>query len=89
MLRPTSNGILIQICEEATKKKGSLILPEEKKPYEIGVVVAVGSDVKQLGVGDKIYCRRYAGFPILYEEKEYIALKMEDVIAISDLAGHP
>jgi chaperonin GroES len=91
-IRPLHDRILIERLEEKEVKKGGIIIPDtaKEKPQE-GKVIAVGNgkvteegkkiplDVK---AGDKILFGKYSGSEVKLDDKEYLILREEDVLAI-------
>ena len=91
-LRPLHDRILVQRLAEGDEKHGSIIIPDsaKEKPQE-GKVIAVGTgkvtdegkkiplDVK---AGDKILFGKYSGSEVKIDDKEYLIMREEDVLAI-------
>ena len=92
-VRPLQDRVLIKRLEETTEKtKGGLYIPDsaKEKPQQ-GKVMAVGRgrtndegkviplDVK---AGDKILFGKYSGSEVKIDDKEYLILREEDVLAI-------
>ncbi len=91
-IRPLHDRIVVERLEEKEVKKGSIIIPDtaKEKPQE-GKVLAVGNgkvsddgkkiplDVK---VGDKILFGKYSGSEVKIDDKEYLIMREEDVLAI-------
>ena len=91
-IRPLHDRILVERLEEKEVKKGGIIIPDtaKEKPQE-GKVIAVGNgkvtdegkkialDVK---AGDKILFGKYSGSEVKIEDKEYLIMREEDVLAI-------
>ncbi|HET9411500.1 MAG TPA: co-chaperone GroES [Candidatus Saccharimonadales bacterium] len=74
---------LVAIREEAqTKTASGLYLPDaaKEKPV-IAKVVAVGKEVKEVKVGDRIVYKEYAPTELKTNGEEYLILKEEDVLA--------
>jgi chaperonin GroES len=93
-IRPMHDRILVERLEEQEVKRGGIIIPDtaKEKPQE-GRVVAVGTgkvteDGKRLPldvkVGDRILFGKYSGSEVKLEDKEYLILREEDVLAILD-----
>ncbi len=93
-IRPMHDRILVERLEEQEVKRGGIIIPDtaKEKPQE-GKVVAVGAgkvtdDGKRLPldvkVGDRILFGKYSGSEVKLEDKEYLILREEDVLAILD-----
>ena len=91
-IRPLHDRLLVERLEEKEVKKGGIIIPDtaKEKPQE-GKVIAVGNgkvtdegkkiplDVK---AGDKILFGKYSGSEVKIDDKEYLILREEDVLAI-------
>jgi len=91
-IRPLHDRIVVERLEEKEVKKGSIIIPDtaKEKPQE-GKVIAVGNgkvsdagkkfplDVK---AGDKILFGKYSGSEVKLDDKEYLIMREEDVLAI-------
>jgi chaperonin GroES len=91
-VRPLHDRIMVERLEEKEVKKGGIIIPDtaKEKPQE-GKVIAVGNgkvgdngkkiplDVK---AGDKILFGKYSGSEVKIDDKEYLIMREEDVLAI-------
>ena len=91
-LRPLHDRVLIKRLDEHDEKYGSLFIPDtaKEKPQE-GQVIAVGTgkvndDGKNVPLavkeGDRILFGKYSGSEVKLEDKEYLILREEDVLAI-------
>jgi len=91
-IRPLGDRVVVEPLEAEEKSKGGIILPEtaKEKPQE-GKIIAVGKGrvdengkliPMEVKVGDKILYGKYSGTEIKIEDKEYIILKEEDILAI-------
>ena len=91
-VRPLHDRILVERLEEKEIKRGGIIIPDtaKEKPQE-GKVVAVGTgkvndDGKKVPLdvkaGDKILFGKYSGSEVKIDDKEYLILREEDVLAI-------
>ena len=91
-LKPLYDRILIKRVDEETKTAGGLFIPDtaKEKPQE-GKVIAVGTgkvtdDGKRLAldvkVGDKILFGKYSGSEVKVDDKEYLIMREEDILAI-------
>ncbi len=92
-MKPLGDRIVVERLEEETKK-GSIIIPDtaKEKPQQ-GKVIAVGEgrfdetgkripmDVKK---GDTILFGKYSGNEIKIDDKEYLIMREDDVLAIID-----
>ena len=93
-VRPLHDRMLVRRIEEKETAKGGIIIPDsaKEKPQE-GKVLAVGNgkilengtkvalDVK---VGDRILFGKYSGSEVKIDDKEYLILREEDILAILD-----
>ena len=91
-IRPLHDRLLVERLEEKEVKKGGIIIPDtaKEKPQE-AKVIAVGKgkvtdegkkiplDVK---AGDKILFGKYSGSEVKIDDKEYLIMREEDVLAI-------
>ena len=91
-IRPLHDRLLVERLEEKEVKKGGIIIPEtaKEKPQE-GKVIAVGNgkvtdegkkvplDVK---AGDKILFGKYSGSEVKLDDKEYLIMREDDILAI-------
>ena len=91
-IRPLHDRILVERLEEQEAKRGSIIIPDtaKEKPQE-GKVIAVGTgkvtdDGKRLGLdvkaGDKILFGKYSGSEVKVDDKDYLIMREEDILAI-------
>lgn len=74
---------VVAVGEEAEAKTASgLYLPDkaQEKP-KTAKVVAVGKEVKQVKVGDRIVYKSYSTTEVKVDDTEYILVKEEDVLA--------
>jgi chaperonin GroES len=84
--------LVVERVEEQEVKKGGIIIPDtaKEKPQEGKVIAAgngkVGDDGKRIPLdvkaGDKILFGKYSGSEVKLEDKEYLIMREEDVLAI-------
>lgn len=74
---------VVAVGEEAEAKTASgLYLPDNaKEKPKTAKVVAVGKEVKQVKVGDRIIYKSYSTTDVKVGADEYILVKEEDVLA--------
>ena len=93
-IQPLGDRMLVERVEEGEVKRGGIIIPDtaKEKPQE-GKVIAVGAgkrgdDGKKVPLdvkaGDKILFGKYSGSDVKLDEKEYLILREDDVLAILD-----
>ena len=91
-LKPIGDKVIVQRLGSVEKTRSGLYLPDaaQEKPQE-GKVIAVGSGktlkngkVVPLAVktGDKIIFGKYSGSEIKVDDKEYVFLSEDDILAI-------
>ena len=91
-LKPIGDKVIAQRIGSAEKTKSGIYLPDsaQEKPQE-GKVIAVGSGrtlkngkVIPLSVkaGDRIIFGKYSGSELKVEDKEYVFLNEDDILAI-------
>lgn len=81
--KPLGERVLVERLEENTKTASGIIIPDnaKEKPLE-GIVKAIGSEVKDVSVNDKIVFGKYSGTEVKLDGKEYLILKLEDVLGV-------
>jgi chaperonin GroES len=81
-IQPLADYVLAQQEEAATKTASGLYLPDKatEKP-KIAKVLAVGKDVKQVKVGDRIIYKSYSTTDIKHGSEDFLLVKEEDVLA--------
>ena len=81
-LKPLADWVVAQVEEAPTKTASGLYLPEKatEKP-KTAKVLSVGKDVKEIKAGDRIVYKDYSSKEVKIDDKEYILVKAEDIIA--------
>ena len=87
-IRPLADRVVVEPLEAEEKSKGGIILPDtaKEKPQE-GKVVAVGKGrVNDKGevipIQDKVLYGKYSGTEVTVDEKQYIILREDDILAV-------
>ena len=80
-MKPLKDRIVAVVEKPLEKTKSGILLGEAKEKPAYAVVESVGPDVKDVKKGDKIICKDYSTTEIKIDEKEYIIVKEEDVLA--------
>ena len=91
-IKPLHDNIIVERVEPEETVKGGIIIPDtaKEKPQQ-GKVISVGDgkvldsgERKPLDVktGDTILFGKYSGTEIKFEEKEYLIMREDDVLAI-------
>ena len=90
--RPLHDRVLLKRIEEKDTVKGGIIIPDtaKEKPME-GEVISVGpgkmmEDGKRSAVdvkaGDRVLFGKYAGTEIKIDDKEYVIMREEEILAV-------
>ena len=82
-LQPMAEYVVVQTEEAAKKTASGLYLPDSatEKP-KTAKVVAVGSDVKGIKLGDKvIYKNEYEATTVKIDSEEYILVFHKNIVA--------
>jgi chaperonin GroES len=81
-LQPLADWVVAEGEEAATKTASGLYLPDKatEKP-KTAKVLAAGKNVKEVKAGDRIVYKSYSTTEVKVNDKEYILVKEEDIIA--------
>jgi chaperonin GroES len=81
--KPLKERVFVSYAGELEKTAGGLYIPDaaKEKPQR-GKIEAVGSEVKEVKVGDTILFDKYSGSKITIDGSEYLILKEEDILGI-------
>jgi chaperonin GroES len=91
-VKPLQDRVLVERLQEEEKTKGGLFIPDsaKEKPMQ-GKIVAAGNgriteDGKKLPmdvkVGDVVLFAKYSGNDVKIDDKEYLIMKEDDILAI-------
>lgn len=82
-LQPLSDRIVLEQLDNEAKTASGIILPDgaQEKPSE-GKVLAVGPEVKEVKVGDRVLYSKYGPNEAKVDGQELMIAKEEDVLAI-------
>lgn len=81
-LQPLSDWVVAEQEEAVTKTASGLYLPDKaaEKP-KVAKVLKVGVKVKEIKTGDRIVYKSYSTTDVKINNKEYVLVKEEDIIA--------
>ncbi len=84
--KPLKDRVFVTYSEEGERTAGGLYIPDsaKEKPQK-GVVEAVGSEVKEIKVGNTILFDKYSGSKVNIDNNEYLIIKEEDILGIVEL----
>lgn len=91
-LKPIGDKIIVERIEPESKTKGGIVLPDtaKEKPKE-GKIIAIGEGklldngsrvAPSVKVGEKIIFSSFAGSEVKIDNKEYLIMNEEDILAV-------
>jgi chaperonin GroES len=83
-IRPLKDRVVVRYSEEEIEKTaGGIYVPDvaKEKPQK-GTVDAVGSEVKEVKVGDTVLFDKYSGSKVKVNDTECLIVKEEDLLGI-------
>jgi len=81
-LFPLGSRLLIEVPSVSSETASGLVLPDKKEvPLDRGTVSAIGSDVREIKIGDRVFFSRYAPDEIEIDGAKFLLLSERDVIA--------
>ena len=80
-LNPLKDRIVAVVEKPLEKTKSGILLGEAKEKPAYAVVESVGPEVSGIKKGDKIVYKEYSTTELKIDDKDYIILKEEDVLA--------
>lgn len=82
-LHPLADRIVASQMEAEAKTASGILLPDSAKEKPLmAEVKAVGKEVKEVKVGDKILYKQYKADEVKVGSDEFLLLKEEDVMAV-------
>ncbi len=81
-IKPLADYVVVQQDEPETKTASGLYLPTQaqEKP-KVAKVLAVGKDVKEVKVGDRVVYGGYSNTEVKQDGQNYIVIKEENIFA--------
>lgn len=86
-IKPLADRVLIEPMAAETQTASGIFIPDtaKEKPQR-GTVVAAGNGKKDepmtVKVGDVVLYGKYAGSELKFENKDYLIMREEDILAI-------
>lgn len=81
-ITPLGDRVVATREEVKAKTASGLFLPDQAKEKPVvAVVQAIGSDVKNVKVGDKILYKEYSTTEVKVSDTGYLIVKEEDILA--------
>ena len=81
-IKPLADYVVVQQEQAETKTASGLYLPTQaqEKP-KVAKVIAVGKEVKEVKVGDRVVYGGYSNVEVKQDGKDYIVIKEENIYA--------
>jgi len=81
--KPLGDRLLVKTLEASNTTESGIIIPDnaKEKPSH-AEVMAIGTDVEDVTVGDTVVYGKYSGTELALEGKEYIVLELSDVLGV-------
>jgi len=81
--KPLKDRVFVSYSEEGEKTAGGLYIPDsaKEKPQK-GKIEAIGSEVKEVKVGNTVLFDKYSGSKVNMDGTDYLIVKEEDILGI-------
>ena len=86
IIKPLGERVLIKQTEQEEVTKSGIVLPgtaSKEKPIT-GEVLAVGKEVEDVKVGDKVIFEKYSGTEVKDGDDSFLILDIDNVLAITE-----
>lgn len=80
-LKPLADRVVATKEQPLEKTKSGILLGDAKETPAYAVVESVGPDVKSIKKGDKIIVKDYSATELKIDDKDYLIVKEEDILA--------
>lgn len=83
-IKPLADRVLLKVLEQEEKTSSGILLPDTaKEKTQKAKVVEIGSSKDiQVKKGDIVIYDKYSGIQIKEDNKEYLIVKNEEIVAI-------
>ncbi len=80
-LKPLADRVVATKEQPLEKTRSGILLGDAKEKPAYAVVESVGPDVKSIKKGDKIIVKDYSATELKIDDKDYLIVKEEDILA--------
>ncbi|MBR3322781.1 co-chaperone GroES [Candidatus Saccharibacteria bacterium] len=80
-IKPLADRVVAKKDAATSTTASGILLGEAKEKPNTATVESVGPDVKNVKKGDRILYREYSATEIKYDNKDYLIVKEEDILA--------
>ena len=86
-IKPLFDRVLILPDKNKNVAGCGLVLPEiSKEKPQTGIVVNIGSEVKNLNEKDHVIFNKYAGVDVSFDGEDYLILKEIDIVGVLNVS---
>lgn len=83
MIKPIKNRVLILRDDHDEKTAAGIIIPGKKDiPTGTGIIMAIGSEVEEVEVGNKVCFKKLDGHDYKIDGKEHVIMNVESVLGV-------
>ncbi len=83
MLKPLGKRVIIKKVEAEEKTASGIVLPSQaKEKPQLAEVLAIGSEITDIKVGDKVVFKKFVGTEIKVDGEELIIVDFNDILAV-------
>ena len=82
-IKPLGTRVLVEQIEAETKTASGLIIPDSAKEKPLQAkVLAIGSDVDQIKVGETVIYGKFIGTELNFDGNDYLMLEQSEILAV-------
>lgn len=74
--------VLVLRDDQEEKSAGGIILPKDEMPQGSGIIMAVGPDVKDVELGQRVIFKKLDGHGIKKDGKDHVILKEFNILGV-------
>ena len=83
MIKPLGKRVVIKVAETEETTASGIVLPSSAKSKEqFGEIIAVGSEVELVKVGDTVFFQNYSGTEVEHEGESVLIIEEKDLLAV-------
>ncbi len=82
-IKPIGRRILVEETKTQEKRSSGLIIPgnSDDKDIKYAMVLAIGTDISEISIGDKIIFKKNSGISMEHDGSNYLLLEYDEVLA--------
>lgn len=83
MIKPLGKRVVIKVAETEETTASGFVLPSSAKSKEqFGEIIAIGSEVELVKVGDTVFFQNYSGTEVEHEGESALIIEEKDLLAV-------